>query len=189
MTNKKRYLIVMLISVVFNTVFYLVAHFFHLPVWLDMQGTAFAAMILEPTAGILVGLVNNFIEAIFFYDVTTIMYFLVSASVALVVGLMIKKDGKISIKRIIPVMLLVIVVTTILSTLLDYWISGGVPDSKWELYFYNMAMGKGVPHILSTAFGAFVLKIGDVVISTVLITLLYWILPKSLRYAPKKIND
>lgn len=45
MSRRKRYAIIMLISVNFNTVFYLNAHYWHLPVWLDLQGTAFAAEI------------------------------------------------------------------------------------------------------------------------------------------------
>lgn len=48
MSKTKRYTIVMSISVLFNISFYLIAHFGHLPLWMDLQGTAFAAMALEP---------------------------------------------------------------------------------------------------------------------------------------------
>lgn len=184
MNNKKRYAIVMAISVIFNTIFYLCAHFFHLPIWLDLQGTAFAAMVLEPTAGLLVGLINNFIEAIFFYDVSSIIYFAVSASVALIVGLYLRHNNKIQPKRIIPTIILVVIATSFISAILSMWRSGGIPDSKWELYFFTMAKDLGVPTFFSTFFGTFVLKIGDALVSTLLIAILYFILPKSLRYTP-----
>lgn len=184
MNNKKRYAIVITISIVFNLVFYLCAHYGHLPVWLDMQGTAFAAMVLEPTAGLLVGLANNFIEAIFFYDVSSIVYFAVSASVALIVGLYLSNHGKIKYKRIIPTMILVLLVTTLINTILTFWVSGGIPDSSWELKFYHLAKDCGMPQIVSTFFGIFVLKASDIIVSSGLITILYILLPKSLKKSP-----
>lgn len=66
MNNKKRYLVVMVICVVLNQGCYLLASHFGWPVWLDMTGTALAAVMLEPAAGLLVGLANNFFESVFF---------------------------------------------------------------------------------------------------------------------------
>lgn len=185
MNNTKRYAIVMLISVLFNTTFYLVAHFCHLPVWLDLQGTAFAAMVLEPAAGLLVGLANNFISSIFFYDASSLIYYAVSASVALIVGLYLKENDKIKASRILPTIIMVILATSFISALLTIWRTNGVPNSQWEYYFYEIAMNYGIPQFLSCFFGALVLKTGDAAISVVLITILYWLLPKSLRYPPK----
>lgn len=185
MSNTKRYTIVMIISVLFNTVFYLIAHFCHLPVWLDLQGTAFAAMVLEPAAGLLVGLANNFISSIFFYDASSLIYYAVSASVALIVGLYLKDKGKIKANRIIPTIILVVLATSFISALLTMWKSNGVPNSNWEYHFYEIAMNQGVPQFISCFFGALVLKSGDAVISTFLIAILYWLLPKSLRYPSK----
>lgn len=182
MSRKKRYLIVMVISIIFNTSFYLIAHFCHLPVWLDLQGTAFAAMVLEPAAGLLVGLANNFISSSIFYDASSLIYYAVSASVALIVGLMLKVNGKISAKRILPTFVLVIVVTSLLSAILTMWRGGGIPNTAWEYYFYEIAMAWGMPTFISCFFGALVLKAGDAAVSILLITALYWILPKSLRY-------
>lgn len=185
MNNTKRYAIVMLISVLFNTACYLVAHYCHLPVWLDLQGTAFAAMVLEPAAGLLVGLVNNFISSIFFYDASSLIYYAVSASVALIVGLYLKDKGKIKASRILPTIIMVILATSFISAILTMWRSNGIPNSQWEYHFYEIAMNQGVPQLLSCFFGAMILKAGDAAISVVLISILYWILPKSLRYPPK----
>ncbi|MEG0168242.1 MAG: hypothetical protein RR709_10310, partial [Ruthenibacterium sp.] len=102
MSNKMRYAIVMLLGVVCNTVFYELALAMHWPVWLDSTGTALAALTLEPTAGLLVGLVNNFLLAILQEDASTLFYYAVSADVALLVGIYMRKDGKILVKRIVP---------------------------------------------------------------------------------------
>lgn len=184
MSNTKRYAIVMVISVVFNSTFYLIAHFCHLPVWLDLQGTAFAAMVLEPAAGLLVGLANNFISSIFFYDASSLIYFAVSASVALIVGLYLKDKGVIKISRIIPTIILVALATSFISALLTMWRSNGVPNSQWEYHFYEIALNYGMPQFIGCFFGALVLKAGDAIISAILITVLYLLLPKSLRYPP-----
>lgn len=185
MNNTKRYALVMIISVLFNTACYLVAHYCHLPVWLDLQGTAFAAMVLEPAAGLLVGLVNNFISSIFFYDASSLIYYAVSASVALIVGLYLKDKGKIKASRILPTIIMVILATSFISALLTMWRTNGVPNSQWEYHFYEIALTNGMPQFISSFFGAMVLKAGDAAISVVLMTILYWILPKSLRYPPK----
>lgn len=185
--NLKRYTIVMIICVILNLVFYLAAHFCHLPVWLDMQGTVLAAIVLEPAAGLLVGLFHNFVEAIFFYDVSSIIYFGVSASAALIAGLFLVKEGKIQKRRIPAAILLIAASTTFISTLLTYWTSAGVPDSMWERHFYQLALNAGVPKILSTVFGIFVLKAGDLLISSVLVAIAYLFLPKALKRQVHKV--
>lgn len=183
----KRYAVVMLICVVLNLTFYLIAHFGHLPVWMDMQGTVLAAIVLEPAAGLLVGLIHNFIEAIFFYDVSSIIYFGVSAAAALIAGLFLVKEGNIQKRRIPAAILLIAVSTTFISTLLTYWRSAGIPDSMWEKHFYQLALAAGVPKVLSTMFGIFVLKVGDLLISSVLVAIAYLFLPKALKRRIQKV--
>lgn len=182
MKKTKRYAIVMVISVIFNFTFYLIAHFNHLPLWMDLQGTALAALVLEPAAGLIVGLINNFIEAIFFYDASSLIFYGTSALVALIVGIYIRKNGKISAKRIIPTMIYVLLATTTLTTILTIWRTGGVSDSGWERYFYDIAMQFGVHPYIANFFGIFVLKLNDLIAGTILITILYNVLPKKLRY-------
>ena len=62
MSNKLRYLIVMSAGVIMNIVLHNLASHLGLPMWLDMTGTALAAIILEPAAGLIVGLINNFVS-------------------------------------------------------------------------------------------------------------------------------
>lgn len=186
MSKTKRYAIVMAISVIFNLTFYLIAHFGHLPLWMDLQGTALAALILEPAAGLLVGLANNFIEAIFFYDASSLIFYGVSATVALIVGLYLKKDGKIVKKRILPGLVFLLFATVTITYCLTLWRTGGVSDSGWERYFYDMAINANIPELVAQYFGIFMLKFFDLIAGTILITIMYTILPKKLKYDSSK---
>ena len=87
MNNKTRYLTVMAIGVALNIILHQTAAHLQLPMWLDMTGTALAALMLEPAAGLLVGLANNFRIAVFDYTASSLFYYAVSAAVALIVGL------------------------------------------------------------------------------------------------------
>ncbi len=143
MSKTKRYLIVMLLSVLMNQGFYILAsdNGLDLPFWLDFTGTAFAAIVLEPAAGLLVGFVNNFYLAVTLGNTGNIIYFAVSAAIAVICGVCMRKGGRLSTKRILPTMGLLIAVTAVISTLLTIWRTGGRCDSKWELFYYDIAMG------------------------------------------------
>ncbi|MEG0910776.1 MAG: hypothetical protein RSC58_05560 [Ruthenibacterium sp.] len=185
MQNKTRYAVVMLLCVVCNTAFYELALAMHWPVWLDVTGTALAALTLEPTAGLLVGLANNFLLAILQGDASSLFYYAVSADVALIVGIYMRKDGKILLKRIVPTLLLVIVSTSILSTALTLWRSGGTLDTWSELAAYEWLTSLGMPHLLALFGGTGIIKALDTVATGGLVALLYLLLPKSLKHAPQ----
>ena len=125
MSKTKRYLIVMLLSVLMNQGFYILAsdNGLDLPFWLDFTGTAFAAIVLEPAAGLLVGFVNNFYLAVTLGNTGNIIYFAVSAAIAVICGVCMRKGGRLFAKRILPTMGLLIAVTAVISTLLTI----GVP--------------------------------------------------------------
>ncbi|MEG2597689.1 MAG: hypothetical protein RR977_04600 [Oscillospiraceae bacterium] len=181
MNKKLRYGIVMIASVLINQLFYTIASVLNLPVWLDMTGTALAALVLEPTAGLIVGLVNNFYLSVFVYDSSTLFYYAVSAATALIVGIRMRKDGKIVWKRAFSTAGLVMVVTAVLSTLLTIWRDGGVPTNYWEIYFHDWAFSLGVPQLLCCFIGTFIIKVFDVLATGTLVTLFYFLLPKKLK--------
>lgn len=177
----------MAIGVLLNWAFYSIASYFHLPVWMDITGTAFAALVLEPSAGLLVGLINNFYLALFVFDQTTLIYYAVSAAVALIVGLVMRKDGKIRWQRILPAVLLVIAASAIISTVVTVWRDGGVPTAEWEIYFYSLAKQyAGVPQVIACFIGIFIMKIFDTAAVALIVALLYALLPKKLKYPPWK---
>lgn len=130
----------MIISVLFNTAFYLLAHYYY------------------------------------------------GASVALIVGVYMQKQGRINPKRILS-SLLILLATTLISSLLTIIISDGVPNSKWETMFYEMALNVGIHRYIACIFGVMVLKLFDLLICTGLITILYWIIPKKLRYEQEGFKE
>lgn len=178
--NVKRYSFIMILSIALNMIFYNIAHFYHLPAWLDSLGTAYAAFLLEPTAGLLVAFASNFYEAAFIYDSSSLIYYATSATVALGVGICMRKEGNISWKRMGFMFLVVFVSGTLISASITLWRTGGVPDSGWERYFYDIAMLKTHSPVLSCIFGTGVLKFIDVSVLTLLLPVFYILTPKSL---------
>lgn len=174
-------------GVVLNWALYSLASYFHLPVWMDITGTVFAALVLEPAAGLLVGLVNNFYLALFIFDQTTLIYYAVSAAAALIVGTVMRKNGKIRWQRILPTVLLVIAVSAILSAAVTVWRDGGIPTADWEIHFYNLAIEYlGAPQVLACFIGIFVMKIFDTAAVALIVALLYALLPPKIKYPPKR---
>lgn len=190
MRNRTRYLIVMAFSVVLNLALYSLASYYNLPVWMDITGTAFAALVLEPAAGLLVGLANNFYLALFIFDQTTLIYYVVSAAAALIVGVLMKKEGKIRWQRVFPTILLVIAASAVLSTAVTVWRDGGIPTADWEIHFYNAAVQYlHAPRIPACFFGILIMKIFDTLAVAAIVTVLYAILPKKLKYSGEQLKN
>lgn len=189
MNNKTRYLTVMAIGVALNIILHQTAAHLQLPMWLDMTGTALAALMLEPAAGLLVGLANNFRIAVFDYTASSLFYYAVSAAVALIVGLNMRRKGKSLAKRIISTIVLATVVSAVISTLLTLWRTGGTSESTWEMFYSGIASSWGWPQALSYFFGTFVIKIYDVLASAAIVTGMYALLPKSLRTQEPPLLD
>lgn len=186
MTNKKRYAIVMLIGFIMNQCFYAICEGLNLPMWLDICGTAFVAMTLEPTAGLLVGLAGNFLLALEIGDSSSLVYYSVSAAAALIVGLNIVKDGRIDPKRILATAVLAFTVTTLLAAGLTLWRNGGYPTGNWESYFCNSAIAAGFPRILGCLYGTAVVKFFDTIFTVFIVSIAYRVLPNVLKYPPAK---
>lgn len=181
MNTKWRYIIVIAICIVLNELLGSLATAFGWPVWLDVSGTATAALVLEPAAGLLVGLVNNFYIAIGKGDASTLIYYSVSAAVAVIVGVNMRRKGKSMAYRIGTTIVLVIVVSTVLSALTTIWRTGGVPDSVWEINYYNMALGLNIPSALACFFGVLVVKVYDTLVTALLVAIVYFALPRALK--------
>ena len=179
--KQKRYAAIMLICVMINLILAEVVTRANLPLWLDVPGTIAATIILEPAAGLIVGLINNFFQAIFINGPTTLVYYSVSAAVALLAALMLDESGRLKLGRVIVSALLIIIVSTLLSSLLKHWQSGGVSSHVWENYFSSMAASKGAGPFLSNLTGTLLVKIPDTVISVFLAVVMYKITPEKYR--------
>ncbi|MEG0125833.1 MAG: hypothetical protein RR816_07095 [Clostridia bacterium] len=176
-----RYLFLMTLGVLLNTGFHALAEAFNLPMWLDFTGTALCALLLEPAAGLLVALANNFLLAIEFGSPRFILYYAVGASIALIIGLTMRKQGKLCLNRIPLTALLLVVICSALSTALTFWLAGGVTGSHWEQYFCQWFSAKGFPYWLALYFGVACVKVLGVAITTVLVAALCLVLPKCLK--------
>lgn len=177
-SNVIRYGALILIGAVLNLGLYHIAHMFKLPMWIDNVGTAYVAIILEPAAGLLAAFATNFYQASFIYDSSSIIYYIVSATAALSFGIIMRRNKTICWKRLPIAMVLYVFSATAISYLLTIWRTAGVPDSGWERYFYEMAMGVGVPPFIAGFFGVLVLKTADGCVMALLLPILYGLTPK-----------
>ncbi|MEG0813797.1 MAG: ion transporter [Clostridium sp.] len=176
----RRYALVMFIGIIINFTCYLAAHYGHLPMWIDMVGTCYVAMALEPAAGLVIGFLISLVQAILYYDSASVIYYATVAASALIVGILMRKDGKICLKRIVPVMALFIVVDTIVAGGISIW-EGGL-SSGWELYFQNLLMTFApVPEFVGVFFGTFVLKVADGIVMGILLPIFWILTPKTWR--------
>lgn len=176
----KRYMIVMAIGIVINFVCYLAAHYGHLPMWIDVVGTAYVAMALEPAAGLIVGFVINLVQASLFYDSANVIFYMTVASTSLIVGILMRKQGRICLGRIIPVMLLLLAVNTVLAGSISIW--KGSMSSGWENYFSQWLLSRvSAPAFAGVYFGTFVLKVADVLVMGVLLPVLWKLTPAGLK--------
>ncbi|MDL2252831.1 ion transporter [Ruminococcaceae bacterium OttesenSCG-928-I18] len=175
----KRYALVMAASVLVNLLLNVISQYFKLPLWLDVTGTAFAALLLEPAAGLLVGLATNLFFAVVEYGPSSLLYYSSSAAVAVLAGVFLKKEGILQPKRVAACIALVIAITTLLAGGTELCISwGSAPGNAWERYYYEFADGWGLPYIAAFFFGHLVVKVYDTLSSAVLVALLYLLWPK-----------
>ena len=179
--NQKRYVIIMLICTIVNFVMSQLMVWFNSPINLDIAGTIAATIILEPAAGLLVGLADNFIRAIFFEGPAALVYYSISAVVALLARIMLNKDERLTFKRIVLSAALIIVASTILSVILGYWQFGRVSNVYRKSYFSQLALNHGFGTLTSSVFGTFMLTIPSVIISSVLALLIYKLTPPKFR--------
>lgn len=186
-SKTKRYLSFFLLGVVLNLGLYNVAHFLHLPAWMDNVGSALIAFLIEPALGLLVAFATNFYQATFIYDSSTLIYYLASATTALIFGIGMRKEGKISWKRLPLCFLLFIGINTFLEGTITMWRTGGISDSGWEQQFYYAALARDIPNIIACYGSALVLKVIDACILACAIVLGYTMIPKkwiNLYHAP-----
>lgn len=183
--NRWRYISVMAICVLMNELLYLLASTLGLPFWLDVTGTALAALILEPAAGILVGLVDNFFIAVTSLDASSILYVAASAAVAIIVGINMRREHKTLQHRILTTILYCIIATTVIASLLTILRHGGVPsENVWELRFYDAALAWGWPGAAACFFATGLVKVFDMLATAAIVAVSVHFMPKALKEPP-----
>ncbi|NCC07022.1 MAG: hypothetical protein EOM30_03005 [Clostridia bacterium] len=181
MKTKTRYAIVMVLCVLLNEGFYTLALALNLPVWLDTTGTALAAIFLEPAAGMLVGLVNNFYLEISRGDASTLIYYFVTAAEAVIVGNLMRKNGKITFSRFLPTIGLTAVVTSVMVSLITIWRGESKLTFPADIAVCDFLQNIGFPHMAAFFVGPFLVKLLDVAVQGAIVLILCMIMPKKLK--------
>jgi len=174
----RRYGIIMLAGVAMNQLFSFIATTFKLPMWLDTVGTIFTSLVLQPAAGLLVGLADNFVIAITNKDSSQIFYYAISTAVALIAGLFLKKRGRVHANRIVPAILLAIIVSTALSILVSLMRVGAITNTPIEQPFSLIGLGVGLPPWAASAFAILLVKTYDVLASSLIVAGIYCLYKK-----------
>ena len=186
MNNKTRYAILIAIGIAMDFIFGRIVSYYNLPFFLDMVGTALVAVTLEPAAGLLVGLTDNFLLAALFNGPSTIWYYSISAMTALLYGKMLRKDGRVSFKRLLFVMLYSIIGATLLSCGITFF-RLGTKITGWARTFQLAAESFQLNPWAAAAIGIFVSELLDLILTGGLVFIFYHLLPKKLREEP--INE
>lgn len=147
------YALTMVGCVLLNEALYFVAHAFGAPVWLDTAGTALAAILLEPAAGLLVGFANNLILAVQFGHAGNLLYYCLSAITALVFGTLFARGKKVTLRSLGWVALFLVVVESLISTALAFSLAGGELTTVAEQWYGSLLVTWGLPWPLAV-FGA-----------------------------------
>lgn len=173
--------LVILLGVALDLWLNLLAQLLRLPLWLDMTGTAFTALLLGAPTGLLVGLINNMLLALLQYGDASLLYYASSAIVALLAGLWLRKYG-LTPRRIILSCLIAILGCAVVNTGLDFWINAGsAPTTYWEAFYYGRLLLAGFPHVLSYFLTELVTKVYDIAATAGIVALCYALTPRPLK--------
>ena len=147
------YFKIMVLGIALDTVLYNLSARMGLPLWLDTTGTALAAVVLEPAAALIVGFVNTMYLAIVFQNAGNLLYYALSAIVALVYGILFARGRIITMRSIGFALLFLVLVSAAISMGLCYAYDGGVPTTAGVFDYFGLLVGWGVPAPIA-CFGA-----------------------------------
>jgi len=182
-TNNKRIIILMIISVIMNTLLFSIAYFLNIPLWLDTTGTIYVACILGAPAGFLVAIINNVIEAVFFYGDQSLVFYFVSLVTAFVAG-RVSHSVYFKNKRVrkwMCMMILLIIVGGLSSILITLVANGGIPTNYWSNRLYYACQNRGVTNVWSCVIAVMAVKIPDIVVSVLIVILSIGATPRKLK--------
>ena len=189
MRNKKIYIMTLCaMCVAINIVLGTVVSYTKIPLlFLDTIGTIFAAVLFGPWQGAAVGTVTNLLAPILSGNVKDIPFFIVNASVGLIVGYIVKKY-KFNLKTAIISGLILTIVCPLIGTPIVVWIYGGITGSGNDFIF--VWLKNSGQSIFTAAFipritGNFIDKVGSCVL--VLLSLKY--IPTEYTIFHKKDNE
>ena len=170
MKNWLKKTMILVIGIGLNIAGRYIAHHFVLPVWLDMIGTCIASYYGGLWIGILAGLSNNLIFAI--YDPTVLIYAATSVTAAILIHVFMKKGFINNISQAFIASFWLGVLCTVVSTPLNVLVNGGYSGNVWGDTLVDMLRWHDVPLVISSLAGEVILEIIDKQICVILAYLL-----------------
>ncbi len=153
-----------------------------LPLWLDCIGTAFAAYVLGPISGALVGITVNTVYGL--WDVNALLYSLTSAVVGMLLGAAARKKRLETFSGAMQAAGGVAIIAALLSTVLNLLFCGGQSGNLWGDGVRAFLLEKGVPDAPASAVGELYVDFLD----KLLTVLLLYVSVKLFRRLRKRLN-
>lgn len=180
-TNTKRVCIILVISVCLNFTLFTAAYLLRLPLWLDTTGTIYVSALLGFPTGFIAAIINNVVQALFFYGSDSLFFYFVSALTAFISGQVFARMKGKRIKRWLTLILCLVIFDTIAAVLITFGVNHGIPSDYWGTYLYHYFIGSGIPSAGATILAVSTIKIPDVILSVFLVMLAYRLTPDKIR--------
>lgn len=168
--KKKTYQIVLAVAICIflNYIGKILASKLSIPLWLDSAGTCFAAYLMGPVCGAVVGATVNAAYGIL-YSYTHIIYAFVSVIIGIVMGLCAKKGYIDSLFGTLSVSFLLTVISTVISTPLNYIFFNGSTGNVWGDGVISLLLGIGCNGVAAHFAGEFYIDFLDKTITVVML--------------------
>ena len=159
MKEVRKKIIIVLIGILINVVGRYIANTFRLPFWLDMSGTFLVTYYVGIWGGMVAGLFNNVISC--FYDMTALVYAIISVASAVLMNVFIKKGYISSLLKAMVFSFWLGVFCTIVSTPLNLFFYDGYSGNVWGDTLVDMLRWYEVSPIISAMAGEIIIEIID----------------------------
>ena len=170
--KRKNYEIALFVigCILLNYIGKILANHFVLPLWLDSIGTVFTAYVLGPFCGAIVGVTVNVIYGILF-SYTNMVYALVSAVVAVLVGILAKKGWLENLFLALSTSFFVTILSVACSVPLNYLFFDGAIGNVWGDGVTELFKRLGLNSVLSHIIGEFYLDFSDKTLTVLILFL------------------
>ena len=192
-TEKKRVFILVLISLLMNSILFLISYFFDLPLWLDTTGTIYISCIIGFPAGFLVSIIMNISESIWMYGESSLLFYFVSLLTAFVSGSIYKKYKTTKAKKWVIMFFSLIFVGCGSAVVITIGVNNGIPANYWSLRLYDFFMKKEFDKTVSTTLAVSIVKCMDIIVTLLIVCIAIRITPKKIKtrefVVQKKIEE
>ena len=137
------------------------------PLWLDSLGTVFAAYVLGPFCGAIVGVTMNILYSAI--KATSYVYGLTSIAIAVTVGILARKKYFNSLFGTTTASFFVTVLSVVISVAISWFIADGMTGNIWGDGVITYLEEQGMPFVICTVIGQFYLDFLDKVITLVIL--------------------